>query len=102
MMLYNRLMINPKSLKITGTAAAVALSATELKAKWVQITTPSGNAAQIRIGDSTTALNVGYPIPVGWAGMFLPPIAEEFAFYDLSQLYVYAATNDVVNVLYGG
>lgn len=95
-------MINPKSLIITGTASAVPLSATELRAKWVQITTPSGNSAQIRIGDSTTKVNVGYPIPVGWAGMFLPPIAERFSFYDLSQLYVYAATNDVVNVLFGG
>jgi hypothetical protein len=95
-------MINPKSLTITGTAAAVALSATELKAKWVQITTPSGNSAQIRIGDSTVTASVGYPIPVGWAGMFLPPIAEEFAFYDLSQVYVYAATGDFVHVLFGG
>ena len=95
-------MINPKSLKITGTAAAVPLSATEFRAKWVQITTPSGNAAQIMIGDSTTTVNAGYPIPVGWAGMFLPPIAEEFAFYDLSQVYVYAATGDFVHVLFGG
>ena len=95
-------MINPKALLITGSGAAVPLNATELKAKWVQITTPSGNSAQIRIGDSTTTVDLGYPIPVGWAGMFLPPIAEEFSFYDLSQVYVYAARADLVHVLYGG
>ena len=95
-------MINPKALKITGAGATVPLSATALMARWVQITTPSGNSAQIRIGDSSVTVNLGYPIPVGWAGMFFPPINEEYAFYDLSQIYVYAASNDVVHVLFGG
>lgn len=88
---------------ITGDGAAHALSATSpFYAKWVQIVTPNSNSASIRIGGVNTSSSRGLPIPSGWAGMLLPPVAEISEFYDLSQIYYYAAANDKLYVLYGG
>jgi hypothetical protein len=101
------------SATITGTSAAVKLATaapvpsgyvagTSLMAKWVQVTTPNTNASQVRVGGVEVSSSVGYAIPVGWSGQFLPPISDVSDFYDLNVIYVYVATGDVLEVLYGG
>jgi len=102
-----------RSLKITGAGAVVALSSGspalsgftaghQLRAKWVQITTPPTNSAQILVGGAEVTSTVGYPIPVGWSGQFLPMVSDDAEWYDLSEHNVYAANGDVVHILYGG
>lgn len=99
------------SLKLTGSATVVTLASlvpgyvpgnAGPGGKWVQVSTPPTNSASVLIGGAEVSSTVGFPIPVGWAGQLLPPIAEEMEYYDLTKTYVYAANDDVLNVLYGG
>jgi hypothetical protein len=100
------------SLKITGASAVVSLASgspalagqtatTPISAKWVQVTTPPANTGNVLVGGSEVSSSVGLPIPPGWAGDFLPPLAEFAAFYDLSQINAYVASGDVLTVIYG-
>ncbi len=109
------------SLKLTGTGAVVALSTgspalsgyvtgQSLLAKFVQVVTPPGNAARIFVGGNEVTAptlspatdGVGFPIPAGWAGQLLPPVAEVTDWYDLSNIFAGMASSDVLYVLYGG
>ena len=54
------------------------------------------------IGGAEVTSTVGYPIPVGWAGQFLPPTVDLYSFYDLESINIYIALNDIVYVLKGG
>lgn len=89
------------SLSITGAGAAVPLSSIVLTAKLVKIQIPSGNSADVLIGGAEVSSSVGYPIVKG-TSLTLEPIAELQEFYDLSQIKVYVANNDLVKVIYGG
>jgi hypothetical protein len=110
-----------RSGKITGTGAVVLLSTAlpqlagfpagaQLQAKFVQVITPPGNVASVNIGGSEVAApttspataGTGFPIPPGYAGQMLPPIADLVEWYDLSAIYVGIAAGDVLYVLYGG
>lgn len=84
--------------EITGDASAHQIATTG-SCRTVQIIAPSGNAAVVRIGDSTTTSSKGLPVAAG-AGLFLPPLDSDQResvqqhFYNLSAIYYYAASND--------
>ncbi len=81
--------------KITGAASTVALSTTSVPVRWIQLVVPTGNSANVLYGDATTSSSVG-SILVAGSGQMLPPNAQ--GGYDLAQVYVYAATSDLVYV----
>lgn len=74
---------------ITGSGAAVQIATTGA-ARWIQITTPSANAAVVRFGDSNVSATRGASIAPG-GGQFLPPFpvvnTPSDAFYTLSTIY---------------
>lgn len=82
---------------ITGSGATVPVCSTCGYAQWVQITTPSANAAAVRWGDSSTSSTRGAAIEAG-GGQYLPKTAGP---YYLPQLYVYIASSDKVSVTWG-
>lgn len=109
------------SLKLTGAGAAVALSSglpplagysagNPLQCKFVQLLTGANNAANVNVGGlevtaptvSPATSGTGFPLPPGFFGQLMPPIAELCDFYELSNIYVGMATGDVLYVLYGG
>jgi hypothetical protein len=85
---------------ITGDGSTQPLAVTPLKAKWVQVVTPAGNAASVRIGGVETTASRGLPIPPGWAGMMLPPVAEIASLYKLDHIYYNVSAGDHLYVLY--
>lgn len=98
---------------ITGAGAVVRLSTLipqlsgqvaggQLWGKFVQLATPPTNSGDVLIGGSEVSSTVGFHIPKGWAGQMLPTVADPSDFYDLSNIFVYIANNDVLYVLYGG
>ena len=84
---------------VTPAGATVALRPTRTPANWVQIIAPTGNAAPIRLGDSTTGAASGLALPAG-SGMLFPPIGDT-TYLDLAMIYVYGTTTDKVSILYG-
>jgi hypothetical protein len=89
----------------TGTAATIQLFPAGGGARWVQLIAPTGNAATVRWGDSTTSVSKGGMIAAGGA-MFLPPLSNDdressyVHLYDLSKLYAYIATGDKLTVIW--
>jgi hypothetical protein len=96
--------MQPTSLPdITGASAAAQFSTVPLRASWVQVVCPSGNAANVRIGGPEVSATRGLPLPPGWSGQLMPVQgADKFNNYDLSTIYYYATTGDKLYVLYGG
>lgn len=109
------------SLKITGSGAVVPLSSgspaiagytspNPLQAKWVQVLTGANNAANVNVGGlevtaptgSPATGGVGFPLPPGFFGMLMPPIAEHMNFYDVNNIYAGIASGDVLYIIYGG
>jgi hypothetical protein len=84
---------------VTPAGATVALRPTRTPANWVQVICPSGNAAAIRLGDSTTGAASGLALPAG-SGMLFPPISDT-QYLDLAMIYVYGTTTDKISVVYG-
>jgi hypothetical protein len=80
-----------------GTAKAI--SATRKPCNWVNIVAKVGNAAPVRIGDSTTGAASGMALAAGASIMF-PPISDDL-YIDLAQVFVYGTTTDSVSVTYG-
>ncbi len=84
----------------TGDAAAHQIQ-TSGTCKALQIIAQVGNAAVVRIGDSTVSASAGLPIAAG-GGLFLPPITfsngSSFVSYKLSAMYYYAGSGDVVSI----
>jgi len=103
-------MVAPQSLTIVCDGTAQPLSATTRAAKWVQITTGGSNAASVNVGDATVVAptvspataGTGYPIPPGFSGQFLPPIAELYSFYPLEEIYVAGVIGDIIYLFIGG
>ncbi len=81
--------------KITGTAAAVALSTTHVNVRWIQLQVPSGNGSNVLFGDETTSSTVGSLLVAG-SGQMLPPTSQGGK--DLAQIFVYVANSDIVYV----
>ena len=89
---------------ITGTGATVQLTASSITVRWVQLVTPTGNAAVVRWGDSNVSVSRGAIIAPG-GGQFVPPIppnqnAPSQNTVNLSTLYLYIASGDKVSVTY--
>ena len=87
---------------ITGDGDAHALSASSVKVKWVQVVGVSvaDPAHAVRIGDSTTVDGNGAPIYSVGDGQFVTPVDVK-SWYDLSQIYYWAASGDKIAVIYG-
>ena len=84
---------------IVMTGAALPLSLTHTKCNWVQIICPAGNAAGIRLGDSTTGAASGLSLPAG-SGMLFPPIGDTH-YLDLANIFVFGTGPDKISVIYG-
>jgi hypothetical protein len=82
--------------KITGTAATVQLSTTSTPVQWIQLVTPTGNAANVLWGDCTVTSSANGSILPAGSGQMLPP--KQQGGYDLAQVCVYVANMDVVYV----
>lgn len=88
---------------IAATNTPQALSATSIKAAWVQVFSKTGNNTSSRIGDSTTASGKGAPIIPSTSNntpFYFPPCANTNT-YDLSAIYINGTQNDVYYVIYG-
>lgn len=84
---------------ITGTGVTVQISTnTSARPAWVQLIAPSGNAAVVRFGDSTTSATVGLPIAAG--GGYNTPVCSTCS-YTLAGMYVYVANGDKVSIAWG-
>jgi hypothetical protein len=81
---------------ISGTSAAVALPSGDAPL-WVQFVAPSGNASNVRCGDSSVTSTRGMLIPAG-AGQMLPPIGGGIRYNSLSTIFCYVATGDTLVV----
>ena len=104
-------MIPPRSLTLIGDGAVHTVTGSAAtRAKWVQAEVPASNAQNALIGGSDVTApgtcpvtaGVGFPLPPGWFGQMLPPVAELTEFYSLAQFYYWLAAGDVMYVLYGG
>lgn len=99
-------MINPTSGKITGAGAVVSLAtglSSVLRAKWIQVVTPSSNTGTARIGGpEVTGSTTGFPLPGNWSGMLFPPVSELSEIYDLAKINVYVAMGDELDFIVGG
>lgn len=90
---------------ITGSGSAAQVDSTAGHAcRWIQIVTPSTNSTTLtRWGDSNITSSRGGTIAAG-GGQFLPPIPSvggNEQFYDITKLYVLAASMDKVTVVCG-
>ena len=83
---------------ITGDGATHALSASAVKASWVQIQAPSTNSAAVRVGDSNTSSTRGATVAAG--GFQFAPSHGNANMYDLNTIYYYAETGDEIDVIY--
>jgi len=84
---------------VTPAGVAVPLTPARTPCNWLQVICPVGNAAAIRIGDSTTGAASGLAIPPG-SGMMFPPIGDD-QYLNLAIVYVYGTTTDKVSAVYG-
>lgn len=107
--------MNARSGKIIGTGAVVALSTAlplpvgyagtgSIQAKFITLKTPSTNSAAVLVGGAEVAAGVGFPTDPGVIEWNTFPIngADDTAYYDLSQQFVYVALNDILYIIYGG
>lgn len=84
---------------LTPAGTAVKLAATRTPASWVMLSAPTGNAADVRIGDSTASATRGVTLKAGTT-LLLPSIGTTRT-YDLALIYVFGTTTDKVGILYG-
>jgi hypothetical protein len=95
---WGALCANPHTLAdIAGSSSAVAISTDTLaRAAWVQLIAPSGNANNVRFGDSTTSSSKGGILVPGSGMLIQCPNA-----CGLAGIYVYVVTGDTLNVTWG-
>ena len=84
---------------VTPAATTKALSLTRIAANWVMLSAPTGNAADIRVGDSAASATSGVTLKAGTTLVF-PPIGDAH-YLDLAKIFVYGTTTDKVGVVYG-
>ena len=88
---------------IAATNTPQQLSATAIRASWVQVFSKTGNNTSSRIGDSLTTSSRGAPIIPSTSNntpFYFPPCASTNT-YDLSAIYINGTQNDVYWVIYG-
>ena len=83
---------------VTITATATALSATSIRANWVQIQGKTITAAA-RVGDSLISSTRGAMIPSANSILLFPSVGNTNC-YDLSTIYIIGTANDVAAVCY--
>jgi len=86
---------------VTGTGAAVALSATPVRVNWVKIQTNSKvhtNSSVVRVGDASVSATQGMVVDVNDSKDVNPASATNT--FDLSQTYALIQTGDVIQVSY--
>lgn len=83
---------------VTVTATPTALSATSVRAAWVQIQAIS-ISAEIRIGDQNITTTRGSKLLSALDAQFFPALGVCNS-YDLSTIYIVGTQNDTVSVLY--
>jgi len=84
---------------VTPAGVKTALKAARTPANWLMVSAPTGNAAPIRIGDSTTSATSGFLIAPG-ATFTLLPISDD-AYLDLAGVFIFGTTTDKLSVMYG-
>lgn len=84
--------------EITGTGAAVQVSTSPARAKWIQIIADKGNSAEVWFGDSTVAIGVGLKIPAG--GGYNTPTCDQ-CIYTPAAHWIYIANGDKVTLAWG-
>jgi predicted RecA/RadA family phage recombinase len=80
-------------------AVAVALKATRTPANWVTISAITANAADIRIGDSTTSATSGIIVPKGTSATLWA--IGDTQYLDLAQVFCFASGTDKYSAVYG-
>jgi hypothetical protein len=82
----------------TGTNP-VQLSATPIRANWVRFQALTHtNSAVVRVGDASVSSTQGLVVPIGGDELLEPASATNS--FDLSQIYLWIANGDVVNISY--
>ena len=79
-------------------ATAAPLSATSIRANWVQVQ-GSALTGAARIGDSTVSSTKGAILSSTGDSQFFPPLGNANA-YDLSSIYVLGTASDTLAVTY--
>lgn len=103
-LLAQTLIVTPAD--ITGTAAAVAIGSSGV-ARWVAIKSAETNATTtcttsattgcVHVGDSNISTTRGFTLLPG-ASMFYPFVPAGQPGYDLTKIYVFAATGEKVQI----
>lgn len=85
---------------VTITGSAQALAAASKRCRWITVFAPSGNSADVRVGDSNVTTSRGRSVPKG-TGMDFPPQADDpTGAYDLADIYVIGTSNDKLTVTF--
>lgn len=84
---------------ITPNSAAVALKSSRTPANWVTFSAPTGNAADVRVGDSTTSATSGTIVKAGTNHTMLPIGDDQYL--DLALVFAFGTTTDKVAITYG-
>jgi len=95
---------------ITGSGVAVALSATSLRAKWINFTVAgSPLVTTCRAGDKNVSATRGAIIPINVSGsvnglpLLFPNGQDPFDVYDLAAVFVFLPSSAyVLSVTFGG
>lgn len=93
------------STDITGDGAAHKIQASGF-ARWIQINCSASNASLVRVGDVNVSSSRGAPLVAG-GGVMLPPIpsAPQMAapdqYYNMGEIYYFAATGDKISIIWG-
>jgi len=88
---------------IAATNTPQQLSATTIRAYWVEVFSKTGNNTSSRIGDSLTTSSRGAPIIPSTSNntpFYFPPCSSTDT-YDLSAIWINGTQNDVYYVIYG-
>jgi len=92
---------------ITGTGSlqstATVFGIQSQPCKWWQFSVVANTSSStMRVGDSTITSTRGQPVGGHSAiGQFSPPIAEDYALYDLKDVYFIVPSGDTASLSYG-
>ncbi len=84
---------------ITPGGSAVPLASSRTPCNWLQVVTPVGNGAIMRLGDPTTGAGSGIALPPGSSQMF--PAISDTQYLDLALVYLYGVSTDKASIVYG-
>lgn len=88
------------TITITGTGAAVAVSATSILCSILHVATGANNAAAVLVGGPDVSSLIGMPIPKGTVVPIRASTDQLQAQFDLSQVKVFVGAGDTVTILW--